>query len=132
MTVLARPFLGSGLSFPLRLVVGDYVVTSESDQIKESITTILGTRIGERRMLPLFGSNIHRLLFEDMDDPDTQSKARVYTIQAVSLWEPRVTPSNVQLFNVTQGNLSGFAVLLNYVEIQTNKPNNMVYPFFKG
>lgn len=71
--------------------------------IKMSIYQILGTRIGERVMLPEFGSRIHELLMEPIDAV-TISLARVYTIEAVKRWEPRVVLNDVGVvINVDQG-----------------------------
>jgi hypothetical protein len=61
-------FLGSGLSFPLRIGAdGDFVLSQEVNQVEESIQVILGTKPGERRMLPTFGSDLHKLVFERKD-----------------------------------------------------------------
>lgn len=125
-------FQGSGISAPLRISAGDVVASEESLQIKESIMTILGTKIGERTMQPTFGSKLHYLMFEDMDDPANQALAQTYTIDAVRTWEPRVVPIDVGVYRIVQGDREGYALLLNYLELATNTPDNVVYPFYQN
>ena len=64
--------------------------------VRASILQILGTRIGERVMLPEFGSRIWELLFEPIDQI-TVALARVYTIEAIKRWEPRVLLNDIDV-----------------------------------
>ncbi|MBA2320848.1 MAG: GPW/gp25 family protein [Deltaproteobacteria bacterium] len=68
---------------------------SEYEQnIRESITLILGTKPGERQMLPDFGCRIHELMFT----PNTTSTATLvahHVQAALARWEPRIDVSKV-------------------------------------
>ena len=66
------------------------------------------------------------------DDPATQALAQAYTIQAARAWEPRITPMNAGIYQIKKGDQLGYAILLNYIEISTNTPNNIVFPFNQG
>lgn len=94
-----------GMTFPQRFnSKGFFEFTGDLQLlIRMSIYQILGTRIGERVMLPEFGSRIHELLMEPIDEI-TISLARVYTIEAIRTWEPRVLINDVQtVVNQDQG-----------------------------
>ena len=60
------------------------------EAINSSIENILGTIPGERLFQPNFGSNIHTLLFEPIND-DTAADILFEIVDAIENWEPRVT-----------------------------------------
>lgn len=62
--------------------------------VADSIYYILNTRKGERVMLPDFGSNLHRLLFEPID-PQTALDIEIEIRDAIERWEPRVVIDEV-------------------------------------
>jgi len=65
-------------------------VKTDVDLIVDSINQILSTRVGERPMIPEFGSRIHNLLFEPMG-PQFEDQVKVFAVEAINQWEPRVT-----------------------------------------
>lgn len=85
-----------GFTFPQKINSKGFFEFSSDLQtlVKHSIYQILGTRIGERVMVPEFGSRLPELLFEPIDEV-TISLARVYTIEAIEKWEPRVELNEV-------------------------------------
>lgn len=91
-----KEFLGRGWRFPVGFAPATgAVATSEYEQnIRECVTLILGTRPGERQMLPEFGCRIHELVF----GPNTQSTATLvahYVEEALGRWEPRIDVTDV-------------------------------------
>ncbi len=91
-----KEFLGRGWGFPLRFdpATGGVGMSQYEDNIQECITLILGTRPGERQMLPEFGCRIHELMFS----PNTQTTATLvgYHVQkALARWEPRIEVTKV-------------------------------------
>ena len=58
-----------GVFFPWQRYQGNfpYMVTGD-DRIASSIRQVLLTELGERRMRPTFGSNLHSFLFENQDE----------------------------------------------------------------
>ena len=79
-----------GVAYPLKS--GDKgLFKSEIDVklIEGNIIQILGTRRGERVMLPLFGSNILQFIHEPLDKV-TCALIRRELIDAITMWEPRV------------------------------------------
>lgn len=59
------------------------------ETIRNSILNILMTRLGERVHLPEFGSRLHELLFQPLDQVFA-ALARQYVYEALRLWEPRI------------------------------------------
>lgn len=82
------PFTNDPTGFPKKVYPDDVYV--------QSIMQILLTRIGERVMLPEFGSRLYELLFENAGDV-TENAIRDEVIRAVSLWEPRVRIEDVRV-----------------------------------
>ena len=80
-----------GVAYPMKQ--GDKgLFNNESDiqLIEGNIIQILGTRRGERVMLPLFGSKVMQFIHEPLDNV-TCALIRHDLIDAISMWEPRVT-----------------------------------------
>jgi phage baseplate assembly protein W len=94
---VTRELLGRGWSFPFRFdpSTGGVATSGGEETIRESMTIILGTRPGERQMLPDFGCRIHELMFA----PGTAANAALITWhvkQALQKWEPRVDVIGVE------------------------------------
>jgi phage baseplate assembly protein W len=94
--VLRKEFLGRGWSFPFGFDAGSGgVASSEFERnIQESISVILGTRPGERQMLPEFGCRIHELMFS----PNTRATATLvahHVGNALERFEPRIEVTKV-------------------------------------
>ncbi len=122
-------FLGSGWSFPPTFEVGNYRLnmTHKDDNINQSIDIILQTRQGERSMMPLFGSPLHRFLFKKMS-ASLQSEIIDAVKSALLNDEPRITVDNVALAELGEGQ-SGLAIQIYYTVKKTNSRHNHVFPF---
>ena len=101
-----KEFLGRGWSFPFHFdpATGAVATSEFEENIRQSITIILGTRPGERQMLPKFGCRIHDLLFAP-NSPSTTSTAATYVREAINAWEPRVEVLNVNASLVNTGSI---------------------------
>ena len=88
---IKKEFLGRGLAFPFHFdAAGGGVALSEYEEnIRQNITIIIGTRPGERQMLPEFGCRIHELLFSPSTASTAHQAARFVT-DALARWEPRI------------------------------------------
>ena len=84
-------FLGRGWSFPFDFdaASGAVLFSAGVENIRQNILIIIGTRMGERQMLPEFGCRIHELLFAP-NNSDTTRLASDYVSRAVIAWEPRI------------------------------------------
>jgi uncharacterized protein len=86
-----KDFLGRGWKFPFQFdgASGGVRLSEFEENIKENITIILGTKPGERQMMPRFGCRIHELMFA----PNTRATATLiesYVRDALDRWEPRI------------------------------------------
>ena len=78
------------IKFPLALDAwGGMEQADEAEQIRQSVRLILLTNVGERPMLPAFGSRVRQFLFEPMNET-TRQLLRQEVISALTRWEPRI------------------------------------------
>lgn len=68
---------------------GDIQKDSNVDAIFNSLTNIILTVQGRRRMLPTFASNIKKLLFEPIDEI-TSRRIGEELIDSIRIWETRI------------------------------------------
>lgn len=86
-----RAFLGTGFHFPLEIdeTTGRFRMSSEEENIRESIKLILMTGKGERVMRPEFGCGLKQYTYETMDyGTMVQMEREIKT--ALERWEPRI------------------------------------------
>lgn len=88
---IRKEFLGRGFAFPFHFdpASGGVALSEYEENIRQNISIIIGTRPGERQMLPTFGCRIHDLLFA----PDTRTTASIaarHVEDAIRTWERRV------------------------------------------
>ncbi len=86
----------NGMTFPQRLNARGFIEFTSDIRalVRYSIYQILGTPITGRFMESEFGSRIQELLFEPIDEI-LIALARVYTVEAIARWEPRVSLNDV-------------------------------------
>ena len=104
------------------------MLEQEAD-IASSLEILLGTRQGERVMLPQYGCNLDELLFESLD-------MRMKTLMAdkiesaILYHEPRIQLEKVQLNDSRE--LEGVVLIeIIYRVKATNSRFNFVYPYYK-
>ena len=79
-----------GIHYPVKTgTKGLFAVETDIKLIEGNIIQILGTRKGERVMLPLFGSRILDFIHEPLDHI-TCALLRFELIDAISMWEKRI------------------------------------------
>jgi uncharacterized protein len=93
---MRKDFLGRGWKFPFQLdrSTGAVEMSEYEQNIKENLTLILGTKPGERQMMPDFGCRIHELMFA----PNTLATSHLissHVERAIKRWEPRVNVLSV-------------------------------------
>ena len=125
-------FLGTGWSFPpsFQTATSRVKMSSEEDDIRESLTILLSTRPGERVMNPLYGCNLDDLLFAPLT-LTLKSFVSDLIETAILYFEPRI---NLESIEINQNSdLEGELLIeLEYVVRSTNSRRNLVYPFYRG
>ena len=127
-----QEFLGFGLLRPLqRDQKADFAAAGGEQLIRSAVGQILGT-IGSSDSTPGelpwrtdFGSLLHRLRHQKNDNL-LQELARVYVVDALKRWEPRVVVTEVQLSREQHDGKNVLAIHLRYNVISTNTPESDV------
>lgn len=123
----ATDFLGTGWRFPLKPdAQGGLSFARAQASIEQSIWIVLGTRLGERQMLPGFGCGLQRLVFGS-NDATTRGNVTREVREALSRWEPRIDVVEVRA-EAPQPEL--MLIRIDYRVRTTNAFHNLVYPFY--
>jgi phage baseplate assembly protein W len=125
-----KDFLGTGWGFPPTFSRLNYTVemVSNDDDIHESLWILFSTRLGERIMVPQYGSGLWRTVFRTMTTT-LMSQMKAMVQQAILNWEPRIDVDEIKV--QPDATIEGL-VLINvvYTVRKTNTRSNLVYPFY--
>ncbi|RUL79023.1 GPW/gp25 family protein [Dyella choica] len=123
-------FLGRGWSFPPRFDprTKEVVMVADADDIAESLRILLATHPGERVMLPKYGSDLRRMVFEEASE-QTVTQIKEAIRKAILFYEPRISLNRIDapLVDAMNGRLQ---ILIDYTIRSTNTRHNLVYPFY--
>ncbi|WP_299763451.1 GPW/gp25 family protein [uncultured Dokdonia sp.] len=127
-----RDFLGRGWSFPpeFNKAQKEVTMTTDVEDINNSLIILLSTRLGERVMLSDYGCDLEELLFKPLTlTLITQIKGIVE--RAILYHEPRVDILNIDIegSNELEGEV---LIAVEYLVRNTNTRSNIVFPFYKG
>jgi hypothetical protein len=125
-------FLGFGLLRPFqRDGRADFVAAGGEALIRSAVGQILGT-IGASDITPGeipwradFGSLLNRLR-NQKNDAVLRELARVYVVEALKRWEPRIIVTDVAVGRLRQDGENVLAIRVRYDVISTNTPGNNV------
>lgn len=127
---MAFDFLGFGLIRPFARDAADFAAAAGEALVKSAVGQILGT-VGASATTPgelpwrELGSLLH-LLRHQRNDSVLQALARVYVVDALKQWEPRVVVTAVQVTRELQVGEDVLAIRLTYDVIAANVPGNQV------
>ncbi|HEY9782077.1 MAG TPA: GPW/gp25 family protein [Leptolyngbyaceae cyanobacterium] len=123
-----REYLGTGLTFPLQLnVQGEIKLSAKAQKIKESIWIILRTGLGERVYRPNFGCRLAELTFAPLST-DTLLRMRLYVLEALQTWEPRIVVNEVRTDpDPVRGRVD---IIIEYQLKDYPDTYSFVYPFY--
>ena len=77
--------------------------TTVFQQVKSNFKNLILTKKGERLMQPDFGTNLHRILFENITE-NTLENARLTVVEAVERWMPFLEIEQFEVKNPVNGN----------------------------
>jgi phage baseplate assembly protein W len=125
-----KTFLGIGWKFPPAFdkKTGSIILVSEEDDIKESLFILLSTKPGERIMLPEYGCDLHKMVFEAVDSTMiTSIKSMIQ--RSILFFEPRINLNEIHIRPDKEKD--GLLLIdVHYTIKKTNKRSNMVYPYY--
>jgi hypothetical protein len=127
-----QEFLGFGLLRPLRRdQKADFAAAGGEQLVRSAVGQILGTigasdtTPGELPWRTEFGSLLHRLRHQK-NDTVLQELARVYVVDALKRWEPRVVITAVQTSQEQHDGENVLAIRIRYDVISANAPETHV------
>ncbi|NNM22552.1 MAG: GPW/gp25 family protein [Flavobacteriaceae bacterium] len=128
----SKSFLGTGWGFPPTFhddpLMGVEMVSNEHD-IKEALEILLNTNLGERVMLPEYGSELQHFVFQ----PITNSRIhflRDIIRTAILYYEPRIKVNDIQIDQ--KDYQEGIIRLgIKYTIKSNNSRFNLVFPYYK-
>lgn len=125
-----KSFMGRGFKFPFSVdpSTNRIAMSSAEDDIKEAIRIILRTNVGERVMLPEFGTAAGDFVFSD-NRAERIAALESSVKEALERWEPRITDIDAQADNAA-GSKNVVEINIRYTVRMTNNQFNMVYPFY--
>ncbi len=123
-------FSGSGWAFPPKFKTpsnGPDMLTGQA-LIEQAINIMLNTLVGERLLLPNYGSNLSEFMFQKVD-AEVMADLREQIATAIAEHEPRITLKTIRFDtrDIYDGTLN---IELEYVINESNSLANMVFPFY--
>ena len=125
-----QSFLGRGWAFPPSFSSGgaDVEMVSGSEDVHQSLQILLATVPGQRLMQELFGCDMQRLVFEELDQGLINTVTGMVT-NSILDYEPRVDLNGVEV-NQSDAEDGLLLISIDYTIRGTNARYNMVYPFY--
>jgi phage baseplate assembly protein W len=122
-------FLGSGVRFPFRPGAdGGFAFVDGEDVVAQSIVLILSTGLGERQMRFRFGSRLPQMIFEPINSA-TLTRIEEAVKTALTTLENRIRLVSVSA-EPDANVVSRVNVTVKYDILSTNRPGNIVFPFY--
>ena len=95
MAIDEGQIFGRGVAFPPHLdSSGQWATSAGGKNVSESIQILLQTRLGERLMLPEYGSSLRTFLFAP-NNAATRKSVQDEITRALQTWEQRITVDSV-------------------------------------
>lgn len=122
-------FLGRGWSFPPAFdTTGEVRMSSDEDDIRESLHVLFTTSAGERLMRPEYGGGLERFVFARIN-ATTLTMMTDAIRSAILHFEPRIAVEDVRVDPKGAGEGCVLFEVV-YRVIATNTRSNMVFPFY--
>ena len=116
---VSQGFKDISMTFQSNPLNNDLIVIKNVNAIARSIRNIVLTTPGEKFFDPDFGSNVSRLLFENVDDI-TASQIQEEIEFSINNYEPRVKLLNVKV--IADNDNASFDTIITYEVIGANVP----------
>lgn len=125
-------FLGQGWAFPpgFSLESKTAILAEEEEDIRQSLTILLSTQLGERVMQPEFGCNLQSVVFEKINTT-TVTYIRDMIETAILYHEPRIRLLGISVKKHEEEDRNSGTIIFDimYLVRATNTRSNMVYPY---
>jgi len=130
MAFSEKSFLGTGWSFPPAFLraSSSVAMVSDDDDIHQALRVLFSTNLGERVMLPDYGTDLWRRVFGNMSTT-LRTEIAAGVRRAIVMWEPRIEVLDVDV-QADPGIGGPVTIIVDYVIRSTNTRSNFVYPFY--
>jgi phage baseplate assembly protein W len=122
--------LGTGWSFPPSFdrFTSSVLLSSDLDNVRENLHILFSTDIGERFLLPAYGTPLRQHLFRALTET-TSNQLKVEIRSVILEWEPRIDVLDIQISERRE--LQGRCELSIEFQLRANGARgNMIYPFY--
>lgn len=113
----AKIYKDIDMGFSKNFVTGDIGRKYDISAVRQSIKNIIYTNIGERPFNPNWGSQIHRILFEPIDEFSKTVLVKIVT-EAIENHEPRVNIENIIVKTTPDDNEYNLTILFHVVAVR--------------
>lgn len=122
--------LGTGWSFPPTFSRRDSSVIMVADEvdIRQSLWVLFSTHLGERVMLPNYGTGLWELIFGSLTT-GLKTELANDVLNSILYWEPRIDVDGIEI-EPEPGSTGRVFLTIDYRIRKTNARNNLVYPFY--
>ncbi|MFM1799993.1 MAG: hypothetical protein RLZZ117_2271 [Cyanobacteriota bacterium] len=124
-----RP-LGTGWSFPPSFdrFTGGVKLSTELDNVRENLQILFSTDVGERLMLPTYGTPLRQHLFRALTET-TSNQLKMEINSVITEWEPRIEVLEIKI--TEQREPFGACELAVEFLLRANGANgSFIYPFY--
>lgn len=129
MGIIKNKFIGSGLTFPIKIdsVQGKPIVSSDLELIHSSIGIILNWPKRTRWYNEEFGCRIEEVL-EEPNDSVSRTLIKEFVREALNKWEKRIIVGEISTDNVySQGRVD---VSITYTIRNTKIEETVIFPYY--
>jgi phage baseplate assembly protein W len=125
-----KRFLGKGWGFPpvFDPHTANIELVEEEEDIRQSLIILISTIPGERVMQPLFGCDIHSMVFKNINT-NTITQIKDMISMAIIRYEPRIDVENIEAVR-NEYERQRLDIKIIYTVRTTNIRTNIVYPFY--
>jgi uncharacterized protein len=127
-----KSFLGTGWAFPPAFGVDNSVeMVSNVEDIRQSLTILFNTQLGERILQPEYGCGLHKFQFEPIT-PAMLGYLHDLVERSILYHEPRIELEKVDISNAYDEDAFEGRLIITVVFSlsQTNSRFNFVYDFY--
>jgi len=126
---MAKEIIGRGWTFPPRIdAQGGIALTTERNELEQSILIILSTSPGQRVMRTTFGCRLHELVFAP-NNSHTAAQARRFVEEALGMWEPRINVVKIEVYPDPKAT-NRLLINIDYEVKVSHDRRSLVYPFY--
>lgn len=121
-TNVSKEYKDLDLNFTIHPIKKDINILTAERAVVNSVKNLILTSTYEKPFLPEFGSNVRRLLFENLD-PVTATMLQREIQEVLVTFEPRISPTRISVIPDYDNN--AFSVTIQFIVLNSNRTVNL-------